>query len=112
MDSGNATVLLALDAAGAVRGRVRLPIRTRDWEDVSARCPTGDGLYIADIGDNSHRPARTRIQIDRVPEPAPSDAETASPEVFSAAYADGAHNAEARSTSSSTGSTRKTRSER
>jgi hypothetical protein len=93
-DSGNAAVLFALDAAGALRGRVRVPIRTRDWEDISAaRCPAGDCLYIADIGDN--RLARKRIQIYRVPEPAPGDAETAPTEVFSAAYADGPHNAEA-----------------
>ena len=93
-DSGNETVLFALDSAGTLRGRVRVPIRTRDWEDISvARCESGDCLYIADIGDN--RMARQRIQIIRVPEPAPTDAETARPEVFSAAYADGPHNAEA-----------------
>jgi hypothetical protein len=93
-DSGNASELFALDAAGALRGRVRVPILTRDWEDVSvARCPAGDCLYIADIGDNGL--ARRRIQIYRVPEPAPGDAETARPEVFNARYSDGAHNAEA-----------------
>jgi hypothetical protein len=93
-DSGNAAVLYALDADGIVRGRVRVPIRTRDWEDISAaRCPSGDCLYIADIGDN--REARGRVQIYRVPEPAPGDAETAPPEVFNASYADGPHNAEA-----------------
>ena len=35
-DSGNEAVLFAIDASGTDRGRVRLPIRTRDWEDVSA----------------------------------------------------------------------------
>ena len=93
-DSGNAAVLYALDTAGTVRGQVRVPIRTRDWEDVSAaRCSSGDCLYIADIGDN--RLARRQVQIYRVPEPAPGDAETAPPEVFTASYADGPHNAEA-----------------
>lgn len=93
-DSGNEAMLFALDTSGALRGRVRVPVRTRDWEDVSAaRCPAGDCLYIADIGDN--RRARTRIPIYRVPEPAPGDAETAQPEVFNATYPDGAHNAEA-----------------
>ena len=93
-DSGNAAVLFALDATGAVRGRVRVPIRTRDWEDISAaRCPLGDCLYIADIGDN--RLTRRQVQIYRVPEPAPGDAETARPEVFNASYEDGPHNAEA-----------------
>jgi hypothetical protein len=93
-DSGNAAVLYALDAGGIVRGRVRVPIRTRDWEDISAaRCPSGDCLYLADIGDN--REVRRRVQIYRVPEPAPGDAETAPPDVFNASYADGPHNAEA-----------------
>ena len=93
-DSGNETVLFALDTSGALRGRVRVPVRTRDWEDVSAaRCPAGDCLYISDIGDN--RLARSQIRIYRVPEPAPGDAETAKPEVFTAVYADGPHNAEA-----------------
>lgn len=93
-DSGNAAVLFALDAGGAVRGRVRVPIRTRDWEDISAsRCASGDCLYIADIGDNQRR--RQQVQIYRVPEPAPGDSETAPPDVFNASYSDGPHNAEA-----------------
>jgi hypothetical protein len=93
-DSGNAAVLFAIDTNGTVRGRVRMPIRTRDWEDISAGpCPAGDCLYIADIGDNQQ--ARPRIVIYRVREPAPDDAETGAPEVFTATYADGPHNAEA-----------------
>jgi hypothetical protein len=93
-DSGNAAVLFALDAAGAVRGRVRVPRNTRDWEDISAaRCPQGDCLYIADIGDNGSE--RRQVTIYRVPEPAPGAAETAPPDVFNATYVDGPHNAEA-----------------
>jgi len=93
-DSGNAAVLFALDAAGTVRGRVRVPIRTQDWEDISAaRCPSGDCLYIADIGDNQRR--RRQVQIYRVREPLPGDAETAAPDVFNASYSDGPHDAEA-----------------
>lgn len=93
-DSGNAAVLFALDADGAVRSRVRVPIRTRDWEDISAaRCPAGDCLYIADIGDNQR--TRASVQIYRVPEPAPGDTETQPPDVFNASYSDGPHNAEA-----------------
>ena len=93
-DSGNDAILFALDTAGTLRGRVRVPIRTRDWEDISAaRCPAGDCLLIADIGDNQQ--SRPRVQIYRVPEPAPGDAETAGPEVFNATYSDGPHNAEA-----------------
>jgi hypothetical protein len=93
-DSGNAAVLFALDPTGAVRGRVRVPILMRDWEDISAApCPAGDCLYLADIGDN--KGVRRQVQIYRVPEPAASDAETAPPDVFNATYADGPHNAEA-----------------
>src|SRR6187402_3312843 len=39
-DSGNDAVLFALDESGAVHGRVRVPARMRDWEDVAASsCP-------------------------------------------------------------------------
>lgn len=93
-DSGNGTVLFALDRSGRILGRVRVPIRTRDWEDVSAAaCPGGDCLYIADIGDNGL--SRPVIDIYRVSEPSPTDAETRQPDVFHATYADGPHNAEA-----------------
>ena len=93
-DSDNATVLFALDAAGVARGRVRIPVRTRDWEDISAgHCATGDCLYIGDIGDNAF--SRRRIEIYRIFEPAPDETETAAPEVISATYPDGPHNAEA-----------------
>ena len=93
-DSGNAEVLFALDAIGHVRGRVRLPMRMRDWEDVSAaRCESGPCLYVGDIGDNGVE--RRRIEIARVPEPSPGDAQTAPPEIFHATYSDGRHNAEA-----------------
>lgn len=34
-DSSHAAVLFALDSSGVVRGRLALPIRTRDWEDIS-----------------------------------------------------------------------------
>ena len=93
-DSGNESLLFAVDTLGIVQGRVRVPTRIRDWEDISAaRCLSYDCLYIADIGDNSR--ARRQVRIYRVPEPAPRDAATASPDVFDATYADGPHNAEA-----------------
>lgn len=93
-DSGNDTTLFAIDASGAILGRIRVPVRTRDWEDVSAApCEAGSCLYIADIGDN--RGERGSVRIHRVPEPAPADAETAAPESFEARYEDGPHNAEA-----------------
>ena len=93
-DSGHAAVLFALDTTGRILGQVRVPVHTRDWEDVSAApCPSGDCLYIADIGDNGQ--TRGTIEIYRVPEPAPTDPETRQPEIFRATYADGPHNAEA-----------------
>jgi hypothetical protein len=93
-DSGNDAVLFALDTTGRVRGRVRVPIQTRDWEDISAaRCPSGDCLYLADIGDN--RQIRARIRIYRLAEPAPDESMTAAPDVFDGTYDDGPHNAEA-----------------
>jgi hypothetical protein len=93
-DSGFEPILFALDASGAVRGRVRLPVALRDWEDISsAPCQAGACLYIADIGDNEF--SRRSVAIYRVPEPSPNDTETARPELFRAIYADGRHNAEA-----------------
>jgi hypothetical protein len=93
-DSGNAAVLFGVDTTGAVRARVRLPSLLRDWEDISAaRCASGDCLYIADIGDNQR--VRRQVQIYRVPEPGLEDTQTGPPEIFTATYADGPHNAEA-----------------
>jgi len=93
-DSGHESVLIALDAAGAVHGRVRVPRALRDWEDISAgSCGGKDCLYLADIGDNARE--RPRIQIVVVPEPAPGDQQTSASDVFNAIYTDGAHNAEA-----------------
>ena len=93
-DSGHATELFAVDAAGSLQGRVRVPIRTRDFEDISAgRCPTGDCLYIADIGDNDH--VRRDVRVLRIPEPEPGDGQTAQPGAFTLTYPDGPRNAEA-----------------
>ena len=93
-DSGEPK-LFALDAKGAVRGRVRVTgADTGDWEDISAgTCPQGTCLYIADIGDNRH--ARQRIRIYRIPEPRPDEAMTSQAEIFEAVYPGGAQDAEA-----------------
>jgi hypothetical protein len=93
-DSGQ-PMLYAVDTSGAPRGRVRVSNATVvDWEDVTAaRCPSGDCLYIADIGDNDR--SRSAITVYRIPEPQPADAQSAAPEVFSVTYPDGAHDAEA-----------------
>jgi len=93
-DSDNDEFLFGLDATGAVVGHVRVPVKMRDWEDVSAAaCAPATCLYLADIGDNAQE--RTRVQIHRVPEPALGDAQTAAVQTFTASYADGPHNAEA-----------------
>jgi hypothetical protein len=92
-DSGEA-VVFGVDRSG-VRARVRIPnASVTDWEDISAgRCASGDCLYIADIGDN--RRSRRTVTIYRVPEPNPDAAQTSAPDVFTAAYPDGPHDAEA-----------------
>jgi hypothetical protein len=93
-DSGNDPVLFAIDATGTVQGRVRLPISTRDWEDISAApCPAGNCLYISDIGDNEL--VRKSVRLFRVPEPDPQARQSGRPDVFTVTYPDGPHNAEA-----------------
>ena len=93
-DSGE-PLLVALDAGGKVRGRVRVAgAMVDDWEDISAGpCAGGACLYIADIGDNNRR--RRGITIYRVVEPQPGDASTQPVEAFAATYPDGPHDAEA-----------------
>jgi hypothetical protein len=93
-DSGNAAVLFAIDATGAVRARIPLPIKTRDWEDISAgRCGDQDCLYVGDIGDNVAR--RRQRRIYRLPEPALQNTPAPALDTFNVIYPDGAHNAEA-----------------
>ena len=92
-DSG-APVVFGIDRTG-VRSQIRIPKATvTDWEDISAaRCPSGDCLYIADIGDNKLN--RRTVTVYRVPEPSSTAAETAAPDIFTAQYPDGPHDAEA-----------------
>ncbi len=101
-DSGNEPDLFALDADGAVVGTVRVPIRTRDWEDISAAsCKPIEAaqgrpdacLYIGDIGDNSL--TRRAVQVYVLPEPDPGAERVERPLLFNVSYPDGAHNAEA-----------------
>jgi hypothetical protein len=93
-DSGE-PVLLALDPAGTVTGRVRVAgASVSDWEAIAVGpCPSGSCLFIADIGDNDA--ARRHITIYRVPEPTPVERATRPAEAFHATYPDGAHDAEA-----------------
>ena len=92
-DSG-APVVFGIDRAGVHR-QVRIPTATvTDWEDISAaRCPSGDFLYIANIWDNQRN--RRSVTIYRVPEPGSTAAETTAPDIFTARYPDGPHDAEA-----------------
>jgi hypothetical protein len=92
-DSG-APVVFGIDRSG-VRSQVRIPKATvTDWEDISAaRCPSGDCLYIADIGDN--RRTRRTVTIYRVAEPSSTATETSAPDIFTVRYPDGPHDAEA-----------------
>ena len=94
-DSGRpALYLVGLD--GRLRGEVAVTgASVTDWEDLAAGpCPgSGRCLYIADIGDN--QAARPNVTIYRVPEPAPGATRTQPAAALTAAYPDGAHDAEA-----------------
>ena len=92
-DSGRPT-LFAIGLEGAVRARIRLGVKTTDWEDLAVgACPQGTCLYVADIGDNDG--VRDQITIYRVPEPDLRDKTTEAVEAFHATYPDGPRDAEA-----------------
>jgi hypothetical protein len=92
-DSGQPQ-LFAFDAAGKSTRTGVTGAELRDWEDLaSGKCPVGNCLYVADIGDN--RGSRKLITIYRVPEPEPGIAATAAVEAFHAVYPDQPHDAEA-----------------
>lgn len=92
-DSGD-PVLVALDDAGRVTGRLRIDGATvEDWESVAVgQCSSGSCIYVADIGDNDAE--RNRITIYRIPEPAAASESVKVSGVFHATYPDGAHDAE------------------
>jgi len=92
-DSGE-PVLFALDARGALTGRVTVSgAKVGDWEAVAVGpCPSGSCIFVADIGDNNA--SRQRITIYRVPESDGSTGSTSASEVFHATYPDGSHDAE------------------
>jgi hypothetical protein len=92
-DSGE-PVLVALDGAGRVSGRLQLTGATvEDWEAIAVGpCPSGSCIHVADIGDNGAE--RERITVYRIGEPAMPTG-TAHADVFHATYPDGAHDAEA-----------------
>jgi hypothetical protein len=101
-DSGNSPTIYALDEKGELRGTFKVDdAENEDWEAIQVG-PGRDGapaLYIGDIGDNDEK--RKEIQIYRVPEPEPGqangkppNAKTSAAEVFRFTYPDGAHDAE------------------
>ncbi len=95
-DSGAEPVLHATDTTGADRGRwVVTGAENRDWEALATGpCPTGDCLFIGDIGDNTAR--RPSVTIYRVPEPDPRRPahRTASAEQIRVTYPGGSRDAE------------------
>jgi hypothetical protein len=93
-DSGEPTVF-ALDARGAVVGRVRLTGATvEDWEAIAVGpCAAGSCLYVGDIGDNEAE--RKRITIYRLPEPEAAKGSAAVTDTIHATYPDGPQDAEA-----------------
>jgi len=92
-DSGD-PVVVALDARGAITGRVRLTgAAVEDWEAIAVGpCGTSSCLHVGDIGDNDAR--RKRITIYRLPEPDGQSGSAAVADVFHATYPDGPHDAE------------------
>ena len=94
-DSGNDATVYAVGAGGAGRGWVEVAgAKNNDWEDIArGPCPAGTCLYIADIGDNDAK--RGDVELYRIPEPAPGDAETGSAESFRIRYPGGPRDAEA-----------------
>lgn len=68
-DSGRGPTVFALDSTGAARGRWELPsLENRDWEALATGpCPSGECLFIGDLGDNRER--RKHVTIYRLAEP-------------------------------------------
>ena len=87
-------VLYALDAHGAVTGRVQVTgAKMEDFEAIAVGpCGTASCLYLGDIGDNEAK--RKRITVYRLPEPESASGSSAVAEAFHGTYPDGAHDAE------------------
>jgi len=94
-DDGAAPYLFAVDASGALIGRVRLdgpPLV--DWEDLElAACGAQHCLYAADTGDNFLR--RETLRILRFPEPDPRRDTVVTVEVLDVLLPDGPRDIEA-----------------
>ncbi|HEX8693931.1 MAG TPA: hypothetical protein VF746_16025 [Longimicrobium sp.] len=94
-DSGNQPVVFAVDASGQNLAAVQVTGATnRDWEDAAlGPCPGGDCLYLADTGNNDGDD--DVVALWRVPEPAPTDRESAPAERFTARFPQGSPDTEA-----------------
>lgn len=68
-DAGHPAALYATDTLGRAIGRYSVTgARSVDWEDIAlGPCPSGECLYIGDVGDNEEQ--RPAVMIYRVPEP-------------------------------------------
>jgi hypothetical protein len=71
-DSGGLPVLLALDAAGKLRGKLRIAgVKNTDWEDIASFELDGRAwLLIADTGDNDGKRKDCALLIVAEPDPA------------------------------------------
>lgn len=94
-NDGDQVDLYAIDASGAIVGRVRIEgIDVQDWEDLDAGpCPSGDCLFLSDTGDNSEE--RESITVFRIEEPDPGDGTASGAVALQARYPEGPADAEA-----------------
>jgi hypothetical protein len=96
-DSGNPPVLYAVGPSGATVGTARVRgVGNVDWEALAPVTGRGGSrlLAIGDLGDNSA--ARSRIEIDLVPEPSTAGSSRIAPvRVLRLRYPDGPTDAEA-----------------
>src|SRR5690606_37241503 len=94
-DAGNDAELFAVDATGALVGRVQVSgVAAQDWEDIEfGPCAGGSCLYIADIGD--HDAVRDHVTVYQVQEPEEGATEGTGAVALDARFADGPQDAEA-----------------
>lgn len=92
-DSGDVPRIFGVGPDGQVQVVPISGARALDWEDIAPdHTAAGDGLWLADIGDNfANRP---NVVLYRVPEPA-STAASVGATSLTLTYPDGPHNAEA-----------------
>ncbi len=68
-DSGNQPQLFALDGNGAHLAAINLPLRNRDWEDLSSYAYNGENwVAVAETGDNVERHRVSTIYIFKQPD--------------------------------------------